>query len=155
MAAQRDSRGRFVPDIESVEFTDGQCLTMAGSLGVILLTTFERNFKPMKNGTPHIVARKIKAVQEAILDLYKSTGQPIDDRYAELVCKVWDETMIRMSRGGVAWLGRKSLKRSTRKSAPSVGPNSWRSTRIRVRARRSALCCFTPAARRYSTSNTA
>jgi len=95
----RDARGRFIADVETVEFTDGQCVTLAGSLGVVLLMTFERNFKPMKNGSPHLIARKIKAVKEAVLDLYKSTGEPIDDKYAELTCKVWDETMIKLSKG--------------------------------------------------------
>ena len=97
----RDSRGRFISDVETIEFTDEQCLTLAGSLGVVLLHTFERNMKPMKNGSPSLTARKIKAVEEAIKDLYKGTGKPIDDKFANLTFRVWDETMIKLSKGVV------------------------------------------------------
>ena len=84
-------------DFVVVELTDEQCLTAAGTLGVTLLALFERHFKPMKNGTPHLTARKIKAVEEAILDLYKGTGKPVNRDIMDDFCKAWDHTMRAMS----------------------------------------------------------
>ncbi len=71
-----------------VTFTDGQCLTAAGTLGVILLMLFERSIPPHKR-----VARKIKAVETAMLDLFKGTGEEIHDDIAELITTTWDRTM--------------------------------------------------------------
>lgn len=65
-----------------------QALTAAGSLGVILLSLFERHVPPHK-----LVARKITAVEKAILDLYKGTGQEIDDEVADAICRAWDKAM--------------------------------------------------------------
>ena len=65
-----------------------QSLTAAGSLGVILLMLFERHVPPHKR-----VARKIKAVETAILDLYKGTGKEIDNEVADAVCRAWDKAM--------------------------------------------------------------
>lgn len=65
-----------------------QALTAAGSLGVVLLSLFERNIDPKK-----LVFRKIKAVEDAILDLYKGTGQEIDDEVADAMCRAWDKAM--------------------------------------------------------------
>lgn len=65
-----------------------QALTAAGSLGVVLLSLFERHVPPHK-----LVARKIVAVEKAILDLYKGTGQEIDDEVADAICRAWDKAM--------------------------------------------------------------
>lgn len=73
-------------------YTDAQCLTVAGTLGTVLLTIFERNIPPHKR-----VARKINAVQAAILDLYAGTGAKIDDELAEQVFTTWDRTMREMA----------------------------------------------------------
>ena len=81
------------PDIE-LEFTDEQCLTLAGSLGAVLLMTFERNIKPHK-----LVARKIKALENAVLDVFKGTGGKVDPEIMELAFRVWDKTMKQMSAG--------------------------------------------------------
>ena len=94
----------YQPDTTSepekmLTFTDAECLTAAGSLGVVLLTVFERNLPPMKNGSPTIIARKIKAVESAILDLFKGTGAEIDDDIAELMMVTWDRTMKAVSQG--------------------------------------------------------
>jgi len=79
-------------DTVVIELTDEQCLTAAGSLGLTLLCLFERNFPEHKK-----VARKIKAVEQAVLDLYRSTGQPIDPLLADDFCKAWDRTIREMS----------------------------------------------------------
>ena len=81
------------PDIE-LEFTDAQCLTLAGSLGAVLLMTFERNIPPHK-----LVARKVKALENAVLDVFKSTGDKVDPEIMELAFSVWDKTMKQMAAG--------------------------------------------------------
>lgn len=79
-------------DSAVIELTDAQCLTAAGSLGITLLCLFERNFPEHKR-----VAKKIKAVEQAVADLYRGTGQPIDLELADDFCKAWDRTMREMS----------------------------------------------------------
>jgi hypothetical protein len=84
---------RYEPVIDDepltiVTFTEGQCLTAAGTLGVILLMLFERYIPQHKR-----VARKIKAVETAVLELYKGTGEAIHDDIAELITTTWDRTM--------------------------------------------------------------
>lgn len=81
------------PDIE-LEFTDAQCLTLAGSLGAVLLMTFERNIPPHK-----LVARKVKKLEEAILDVFNNTGDKVDPKIMELAFRVWDKTMKQMAAG--------------------------------------------------------
>lgn len=78
--------------VTTVTFTDEQCITAAGALGVVLMMVFERIIPPHK-----LVARKIKAVEAAILDLYRGTGQALDEDVAEQMCRTWDQTMKIMS----------------------------------------------------------
>ena len=80
------------PEGRILEFTDEQCVTLAGALGVTLLATFERNMPPHK-----LVARRVRAVERAILELYQGTGATLDPEMAELVCKTWDKTMRELS----------------------------------------------------------
>jgi len=80
-----------------VTLTDKQCITAAGALGLTLLALFERNFKPMKNGSPHLIARKIKTVEQSVLDLFQGCGEAIDPDLADDFCKSWDRTMREMS----------------------------------------------------------
>lgn len=79
-------------DVAVIELTDEQCLTAAGSLGITLLSIFERNFLEHKR-----VAKKIKAVEQSVLDLYSGTGKPIDPELADYFCKAWDRTIREMS----------------------------------------------------------
>jgi len=95
---QQGNRIRYEPVASEAEtatavtFTDAQCLSAAGALGVMLLIVFERMIPPHKR-----VARKIKAVQEAVLALYAGTGEPIDDEIATLMCATWDRVMKEIS----------------------------------------------------------
>lgn len=75
-----------------LNLTEAECLTAAGALGVTLLMIFERNIPAHK-----LVARKISAVKTAVLDLYKGTGEAIDDDIAELIFKAWDRSMKSLS----------------------------------------------------------
>lgn len=89
----------IVPVIEgaTLNLTEPECLTAAGALGVTLLMIFERNLPKMKNGTPKLAERKIAAVTAAILDLYKGTGEAINDDIALLIFEAWDKTMKSLS----------------------------------------------------------
>lgn len=80
------------PQGPSITLTDAQCLTVAGALGTTLLMLYERLNPPHKK-----VARKIKAVEVAILDLYQGTGEGIDRELAEMIAEVWDRTMLTVS----------------------------------------------------------
>ena len=96
-----------VTDATVVEFdlNEAQCLTAAGALGVTLLNIFERHIPAHKRN-----ARKIKAVQDAVLSLYAGSGQAIDVRLADVICKSWDQTFKQFADGVVvpdeAWHGK-------------------------------------------------
>ena len=94
--------------IENFTLTDAQAVTVAGSVGVTLLCLFERLMPPHKR-----VAKKIKSVQEAVLNLYRDTGQKVDPRVSEWVLKCWD-TAVSMAAdvpGGVATVPRSGPRR--------------------------------------------
>lgn len=80
------------PEEMTTNLTGKQAITAAGTLGVILLTIFERNTPPHK-----VIARKIKAVEQAILNLYHDTGEPVDMEILDWIVKTWDRTMKEMS----------------------------------------------------------
>lgn len=79
-----------------IEFTDGQCVTVAGALGVTLLNLFERHIPPHKR-----IAKNIKAVETAVLNLYNGWGEPVDHDLLDDILKCWDRTMLEMSGGKV------------------------------------------------------
>ena len=92
------SRVRYVPHDPAADvppaihnITDRQALTIAASLGATLLILFERHFPAHQRN-----ARKIKAVEKAILDLYHGSGEALDPEISEWVCKCWDDTMKRI-----------------------------------------------------------
>lgn len=78
----------------TITFNEAECLTAAGTLGCVLLGLFEKHFPAHKT-----VARKIKAVEMALLELHRGTGQRIDPKITTLILKTWDRTMIEMSKG--------------------------------------------------------
>lgn len=81
--------GDIVPEpVLYYNLTNEQALTAAGALGVTLMALIEKHVPPHK-----LVARKIKAVEDAILNLYKGTGQEIDDEVADAMCRAWDKAM--------------------------------------------------------------
>ena len=95
---QKGKACRYEPVTEQPEpipvvmLSDEQCITAAGTIGVMMLTSFEHIIPPHK-----LVARKIKAVERAILELYQGTGQPIDSEILNQLCSVWCRTMKIMS----------------------------------------------------------
>lgn len=81
-------------DTTTITLNDAECLTAAGTLGCVLLGLFEKHIPAHK-----LVARKIKAVELAMLNLYAGTGQVIDPKITTLMLKTWDRTMLQMSQG--------------------------------------------------------
>ena len=90
------NRVRYVPytapEVPSAihNITDRQALTIAASLGGMLLMLFERHFPPHQRN-----ARKIKAVEDAIFNLYAGSGEKLDPEISDWVCRAWDETMMK------------------------------------------------------------
>lgn len=76
-----------------LELTDAQCLSAAGALGVTLLMIFERHVPPHKR-----IAKKIKKVEEALLDLFHGCGEKLDEEIADYFCETWDKTMRKMAK---------------------------------------------------------
>ena len=71
-----------------IEFTDRQCLTVAGTLAVMTLMQVERYIPAHK-----INHRKVKVVREAVHDLFKGVGQEIDDQSAKWIVDCWTRAM--------------------------------------------------------------
>ena len=61
--------------METQSPTDKQAITIAGTLGISLLMNYQRLMPPHK-----LVARKVKAVENAVTDLFRSTGYPVTCR---------------------------------------------------------------------------
>jgi hypothetical protein len=102
---QKGKTIRYVPvvpepeEIVTLTFTNSQCLTAAGAIGMTLLMIFERNMTKMRNGTPSLAERKIRVVKAAILDLFKGTGEPLHHDISKKICDCWDKTMRQLEEG--------------------------------------------------------
>lgn len=81
---------------KTYNLNDAECLTVAASLGVTLLTIFTDTMPAHK-----LCARKIQAVQDSLLELYRGTGQKIDENIAVGIFKAWDKAMLIISTEGV------------------------------------------------------
>lgn len=91
-------RTTYVPILEAMEdecvqtygdLTNQQLITMAGTLGVVVMYSLERNVKM----TP-LIERRIKSYRLATHELVKGTGHHIDDELRDHVMRSWDLAMI-------------------------------------------------------------
>lgn len=82
--------------VTTITFTDRECLTVAASLGIVLLDLAQHNMQPHQ-----LVARRVKAVEDAVKDLFSGTGEALRVDIAEGVMRCWDETMQRISTEGI------------------------------------------------------
>ena len=73
-----------------MNINDREALTIVASLGMMLIMLFERHFPPHQRN-----ARKIKAVEDAIFNLYAGSGEKLDPEISDWVCRAWDETMMK------------------------------------------------------------
>ena len=77
------------PD-KDYKVSDRQILTLSGGLACMVLMVFQRNYPYHSR-----MHREIKALEEAIMAIYKSTGEKVDGRLTEWLRKCWDDTMRR------------------------------------------------------------
>ncbi len=91
---QRVSYKPYQPEIDDRELTDGQVATLVSALGVTMIENYLRNVPEHKR-----LARKVKAVEAAIIDLFQGTGQQIDDEICTYVMDCWNLAMVNMSKG--------------------------------------------------------
>ena len=75
--------------METQSLTDKQAITIAGTLGITLLMNYQRLMPPHK-----LVARKVKAVEDAVVDLFRSTGSPVDTETLKWVLDCWDKAVL-------------------------------------------------------------
>jgi sugar-specific transcriptional regulator TrmB len=96
---QQGSRTRYVPynpEIDDVDLTEAQILSMVGALGVTVIAQYERLIPPHK-----LTARKIKAVKEKILDMYMGTGQELDPVMINYWIDCWNLAAMTISKGAI------------------------------------------------------
>ncbi len=92
-------RVRYLPVIDDrpadhvVEYTDEECLTVAGSLGITLMMILEKNLPKTPNGSPGIIERKIRDARNAITELYRGTGKSVHDDIANQTFNTWNYAM--------------------------------------------------------------
>lgn len=82
--------------VASFTFTDRECLSVAAGLGIVLLDLAQKNMKPHQ-----LITRKIKAVETAVADLFKGTGEKLSINIAEGVLWTWSETMKKVATDGI------------------------------------------------------
>jgi hypothetical protein len=69
--------------------TDQQMVTCAGMVGIMLLAEYELAMPEHKRNH-----RKVKAVNDAIIDLLHGSGHPVDDGAAEFLAANWNRAMF-------------------------------------------------------------
>ena len=75
--------------METQSLTDKQAITIAGTLGITLLMNYQRLMPPHK-----LVARKVKAVENAVTDLFRSTGHPVNVETMKYILGCWDKAVL-------------------------------------------------------------
>lgn len=86
----------YSPEIDDIDLTEAQILSMVGSLGVTVIAQYENMIPPHK-----LNARKIKAVKEKILDLFQGTGQKLDEAMVNYWIDCWNLAAMTMSKGAI------------------------------------------------------
>lgn len=75
-------------------YTDEEIITLGVSIGAILLVQLEQLIPEHKRNH-----RKVKAVTDAILDLARGQGQPIDKEQIDYWCRCWNVTTQQFQAG--------------------------------------------------------
>lgn len=84
----------YDPQITDMELTEAQILTLAGSLGIVVLSQYHKLVPSHRRN-----ARKIKAVENALLDMLQGSGQDLDDSMADYAIACWNKAAMLMSIG--------------------------------------------------------
>lgn len=72
--------------------TAGEIVTAVGTLSVLAINGYNQMIPPKT-----CTSNRIKAVEEAVLKLFKDTGTHIDKAITVHVCSVWNQTMQQLS----------------------------------------------------------
>lgn len=98
---QQGNRVRYVEHVpeanpvpECSEFDNAELITLGVSLGVMMLMILEKQIPPHARN-----ARKIKALENAILDLAKGHGAPITEEMTQYWVDVWNRVMFEVQAG--------------------------------------------------------
>ena len=75
--------------MEVQPLTNEQDVTIAGVLGISLLMNYRRLMPPHK-----LIARKVKAVEDAVVDLFRSSGHPVNEATLTWVMECWDKAVL-------------------------------------------------------------
>ena len=75
--------------MEVQPLTDEQAVTIAGVLGISLLMNYRRLMPPHK-----LIARKVKAVEDAVVDLFRSSGHPVNEALVKCFLDCWDRAVL-------------------------------------------------------------
>lgn len=81
------------------DFTDEELITLAATIGMVILIEL-RNLLPEHKRN----ARHILKVEEAIADLVRGTGAPLPKELSEHWLDCWNRTMLEIQTSGVAAL---------------------------------------------------
>lgn len=94
---QQGNRVRYLPYVPPApklpkveDFTDEGLITLGVSVGTIVLTQLEQFIPQHKRNH-----RKIKAVTDALLDLARGNGKPVDVELLQHWCDCWNEVMLK------------------------------------------------------------
>jgi len=78
----------------SDELTPEQITNMVGTVGIMLINSIYETLGPKT-----FLANRVKSVNQAIFQLYKGTGQKIDDETVEFTRTCWNSTMMALAAG--------------------------------------------------------
>ena len=93
----REHSGATIPathDLKASKFDTAECITWAVSLAMMQLMILRKQLPEHARN-----ARKIKTIEDAIYDLAKGHGAPIDDELVDLIVGTWNTTMQRVQEG--------------------------------------------------------
>lgn len=76
----------------SDSMTEGEIVTAVGGLAVMAIHGYKVLMPEHK-----MVARKVSAVEAAVLSMFKDTGSYIDTDVIDHIISAWDQTMQRLS----------------------------------------------------------
>lgn len=81
-------------EVKNSEFEPEQIITMVGTMGICLIESISRLLPSHTR-----ISREVTKANQALLTLFRNTGQPLDPVTVEWCVDCWNETMRRISEG--------------------------------------------------------
>jgi len=72
----------------SLTMTEGQIVSAVGGLAVMAIHGYQTMLPKHK-----LISRKVQAVNDSVLEMFRGTGQPIDEDMVDFISGVWNATM--------------------------------------------------------------